>query len=204
MLTMRNYITLLLVLFLFSCVDYGPSNRYTQLTSDDLSYLYYNFDTLTYSGQTILYVDTITFLVNGVNRIKVPVKTKIQSTPSMFFPDLPESIDGVSEMRPANGIDIRYAEVINSKSNDDFNSEKWFYFYLNNGQSFSKVFYSKDSIKFDTANVLGRQYVDVIKFKPDSLTQGSMKSLYFAKKFGFIKIETFDGLRIERELPNNL
>jgi hypothetical protein len=132
------------------------------------------------------------------------VETEISSTPNMFFSDLEESIDGVSEFRPTSDIDISWAEVLISRDFiDDPESEKWFYFGLKNGQSFTKVYRWNDSITFDTAKVLGRQYVDVIKFRIDSLSPRSFKTIYFAKKYGFIKIETYEGYRIERMLPSN-
>jgi len=45
--------------------------------------------------------------------------------------------------------------------------------------------------------VLGKTYKDVYKFYPSSKGIPQIKSIYFAKKFGFIRLERTDGVKLE-------
>jgi len=55
-----------------------------------------------------------------------------------------------------------------------------------------------EPITLDTAMVLGRLYESVYKFDlPRENGDLGIKSVYFAKKYGFIKIEGHDGSKLE-------
>jgi hypothetical protein len=203
---MKYYTFSFLFFLLISCVEQESDNRFTQFTSDDLSFLYYNSDTLDFTGRSINYLDTITFALNGINIIRVPIETKIDTFRSPPWDMSNEAgIQGESSLILEKESGFRYATVgVSRQRIDDNGSTKYFYVSIDGGTPFGKHFYINDEIPLDTALVLGNYYNNVIKIEPDSLTQSKIKSIYFAKKFGFIKIETLDGKTMERVLPGNL
>lgn len=211
---MKNILAFVLILLMVSCDDYNTVNRYTQFTRDDLSFLYFDSDTVVFNGSDIIFTDTISFLFNGTDIVKVPVYTKIEAS---YFPFSPggkgTDIQGEStlEFNPQTG--FKFAEV--RLTRDDINkvgSYKEFAVGLYGKKSYTKDIKRDFQIPLDTALVLGVLYNNVFKIVPDSIYQSdsksifftNIKSIYFAKKFGFIKIETVDGKSMERVLPGNL
>jgi len=203
---MKNLLLSLVFIIFFSCTDNDSGYKYTQFTSDDLSYLYYESDTLTFTGNSIHYEDTITFLLNRSEIIRVPVTTDIVSTVDpLWFNSNEAGIYGGSILKLNNETGFIYANVDVSRHHTfDEVSEKSFYVNVNGGFSYAIRFFNKDTIAVDTALVLGVHYKNVLKLKPDSLLRTKIRSIYFAKNFGFIKIETLDGKTMERVLPDKL
>ena len=199
---MKNFMVFVLIMFLFSCTENESVLKYAQFTTDDLSYLYYDSDTLVFTGSTVHSVDTISFKLNGADIVKVSVDTKIEPIDDPFNSlNNVVGIQGESILRPINEIGFRYANVYVSRhDNNDVGSHRMFYVGVDSDISYSTEFFMNDPITLDTALVLGVQYENVLKFKPDSLSQTNIKSIFFAKKFGFIKIETLDGKIMERVL----
>ncbi|HET9569851.1 MAG TPA: hypothetical protein VFP20_00360 [Bacteroidales bacterium] len=200
---MKNLLLSFVLIIFLSCTENDSGFKYAQFTSDDLSYLYYNSDTLTFTGDTIYFKDTITFMLNGSKIIRVPVATKIvKFFDPLWYNSNEAGIDGQSTLNLNKETGFFYADVDVSRQHTfDEVSEKFFYIKANGGFSFAKRFFTKDEMPLDTALVLGVHYENVLKFYPDSLSQTNIKSIYFAKKFGFIKIETLDGKTMERVLP---
>ncbi len=200
---MKHFLSLLLFVLMLSCTDNESDNRYTQFTSDDLSFLYFNSDTLVFIGDTIQLVDTISFMFNGSEIVKVPVETIIESLYNPFYPNGKGlGIHGESTLKLKKESGFRFVYVrLSREVNYDIGSYKVFSVGVDGKSSFSKGFDKYDQITLDTALVLGVHYENVIKFEPDSLSLTNIKSIYFAKKFGFIRIETLDGKTMERVLP---
>lgn len=191
---------------MLSCVNSESDIKYAQFTSDDLSYLYYNSNTLLFNGRTINYVDTIGFMLNGSERIRVPIVTKIdtfRNPPWNYYNEA--GIQGKSSLILNKETGFQYATVYISRQYfDDSSSEKTFYIQANGVNPFEKQIFQADNIHLDTAFILGVHYENVLKFEPDILFRSNIKSIYFAKGFGFIKIETIDGKTMERILPSIL
>jgi hypothetical protein len=202
---MKKILSFFFFLSLLSCIDTESEHQYTQFTSDDLSYLYFNLDTLVFTGSTIYYVDTITFMLNGTERIRVPLTTKIdtfKNPPWGVYSDA--GIEGISSLILQKESGFLYATVgVSRQSKYDNNSEKYFVVKANGVNPYEKYFYANDSIHLDTAIVLGVHYNNVLTFEPGIEYPSNIKSIYFAKGFGYIKIETLDGKTMERVLPGN-
>ncbi|HET9571015.1 MAG TPA: hypothetical protein VFP20_06370 [Bacteroidales bacterium] len=199
---MKYLLLSLIFIIFFSCTENDTGIKYTQFTSDDLSYLYFNSDTLVFTGSNIQYVDTISFMLESTDIVKVSVDTRIGPVddPFSFINEI--GIQGESTLRPINEVGFRYANVYVSRHNHyDVGSNKMFYVGVNKNNSYSTEISMNDPITFDTALVLGVHYENVLKFYPDSLLHTNIKSIYFAKKYGYIKIETLDGKTMERVLP---
>jgi len=206
---MKKYLSLVILILLFvSCIGISDrSDQQIQFNSDDLSFLYYDSDTLLFDGNTIEFKDTISFLLNRTEVKKVQVVTKINSNRSSPFDLYGEStIEGESYMKFNEETGFSHALVgVSRDFINDSGSKKYIYVSVEKRIAYNKFFYPNDKIIFDTALILGVCYDNVIKFKPDSLSNRNtnIKSIYFAKKFGFIKIETIDGKTMERIFPDN-
>ena len=196
---MKNYIFIFVAMALYACNNDEPAVKYRQFTSDDLSHLYYNKDTLTFTGQYIVYKDTIAYLLNDTGSIYVPIKTEIRIFESSLIDfSNTRNITGnsfayFSKKTGFSSIFIRVSRIINSG-----NPEKDFEVGANGVNSFGKLYSSKDNISLDTAIVLGKIYQNVYKFYPPEEGKSDIRLIFFAKKYGYIKIEKLDGTKIER------
>jgi hypothetical protein len=183
---------------LFACV-HDNTITYLQFTKDDLSHLYYNKDTLTFTGQYIVYKDTIAYYsVNDTDSIYVPIKTEIHVLQDPFDFSNTQSITGnsfayFSKKTGFSSIFIRISRIINSG-----NAEKDFEVGANGTNSFGKLYSLKDTVSLDTAIVLGKIYQNVYKFYPPEDSKTDIRLIYFAKKYGYIKIVKTDGSKLER------
>ncbi len=200
---MNKIIAFFLFLFLISCTESDSGFRYTQFTSDDLSFFYYNSDTLNFSGKEFIYKDTISFLLNKTELVRIPVKTDISETKNPLWNINHEyGIQGESEIDFNNGNYSLEATIgVNRQYIDDSGSQKYFYVSVDGGLFVSKFFQYNDSIALETATILGNHFENVINIEADNMSESNIKSIYFAKKYGFIKIETKDGKTLERVLP---
>jgi len=205
---LKHFFSIFLCVSMISCLGIEtPVEETIQFTSDDLSYFYYDSDTLVFDGNPIEYVDTVSFIYNGSDTIKIPVKTRILPNYDLFSPDgLAPGIQGESDLRFINVKGFRYLNVYIIRTSNiikgiNYSSYRKFYVGVNEFDIYSKRVFMSDSIHLDTASVLGVHYNDVLKLTPDASTKAVFKTLYFAKNFGYIKIETLDGNRLERLLP---
>ena len=188
------------LIYLMSGCDFNKETRYIQLTSDDLAHLYINLDTLYYDGNEIEYTDSVRFLLNSRDTITACVETQIWSELSQFaIVDIRYMYgESIIYFDKSSGFD--YAEVRIFRENDTLHPSNktlaaksnisLFFYYL------YEVIYGPYPL--DTAVVLDRQYEDVYKFLPPSENHESgIKTVYFAKKYGFIMIESYDGSKVE-------
>jgi len=200
---MKNSIAFVLILFLISCTEYDSGYRYTQFTSDDLSFFYYNSDTLNFTGKEFIFKDTISFLLNKTELVRIPVTTDISETKNPLWEINHEyGIQGESEIDFNNGKYSLEATIgVNRHYIDDSGSQKYFYVSVDGGLFVSKYYQYNDSIPLETATILGNHYDNVINIEAENLSESNIKTILFAKKIGFIKIETIDGKTLERVLP---
>ena len=185
-----------------------PDEETIQFTSDDLSYLYYDSDTLVFDGNPIEHKESVRFLYNGVDTISTLAETVIDPNYDLFSPDgISPGILGESTLRINDVKGFRYFNVNVTRINYDItngtNYSNYILFYVgvNDYDIISKKIFLSDSIHLDTVSVLGMHYENVLNLTPDTSTQSMVKNILFAKKFGFIKIETYDGKKLERLLP---
>ena len=197
MTTMKKYLLILLSMTFVACVR-DNIITYLQFTKDDLSHLYYNKDTLTFTGQYIVYKDTIAYLLNDTGNIYIPIKTEIHALQDPFDFTNTQNITGnsfayFSKKTGFSSIFIRVSRTINSGD-----AEKDFEVGANGANSFGKLYSSKNTIPLDTALVLGKIYQNVYKFYPPENSKTDIRLIYFAKKYGYIKIVKTDGSKLER------
>jgi len=192
----------IIVLFSIALVACGQDNSiaYHHFTRDDLSHLYYDKDTVDSKELNIHYKDSIKFLLNDSAKIVVVAKTEIQSSiyEGLLFNYKEGNVFGSSEIyfNKKTGFNFLYISV--SRTSDVSSSEKFFQLSANGINAFSKQYLWKDTIQLDTAKVLGKIYQNVYKFYPPVEDKTDIRLIYFAKKYGYIKIEKTDGTKIER------
>jgi hypothetical protein len=178
--------------------DYNKGRtKYIQLTSDDLAHLYINLDTLYYDGNEIEYKDSILFLLNSVDTITVGVRTQIWSTLSQFAILDVRDITGKSTINFNKTPRFYFADIEIFRDDYTYPSRKIFTASKGDGGR-NLDEWVREINTLDTACILGRQYEDVYKFLPPSENHESgIKTVYFAKKYGFIMIEGYDGSKVE-------
>jgi hypothetical protein len=194
---MKKCILILISMVLFAC-EHDNTITYLQFTKDDLSHLYYNKDTLTFTGQYIVYKDTIAYLVNDTDSIYVPIKTEIHVLPDPFDFSNTRSITGNTLVYFPSKTGFEFSYIRLYRSVDYGNAENFFQVSANGINAFSKQYLWKDTIPHDTALVLHKIYQNVYKFYPPVEGKTNIRLIYFAKKYGYIKIEKLDGTKIER------
>jgi hypothetical protein len=198
----RSLYTAAITLLMIGC-DVDSETKYHQLTSDDLTHLYINLDTLTYDGNEIEYTDSVRFLLNAKDTITVAAKTQIWSTIDQFaFVDL-RDMHGKSSIHFSSetGLDYVYVHLYRSNSSN-YPPQKTFTVSLVDGNFWPLTHILNEIISgpysLDTSVILGRIYENVYKFDLCSTSDYTgVKSVYFAKKYGFIKIEGHDGSKLE-------
>lgn len=196
---MKKYFAFAMLVFIYSCDYKEPETQYIQLTSDDFSYLICNVDTILVTSEDFYYTDTIQYLYNRTSVVNAVITTSIQTyKPQLSLIDI-YYVYGRTTYDFLNCPTFKSAEIIVRRNTDYGNSEQLFSVILN-GKSWQKMInYSEDSVTaLDTANVLGYKYQGVLNFQPYIENQSIFKTIMFAKKTGFIKIETLEGDLLER------
>ena len=184
---------------LYACNNDEPAVRYRQFTSDDLSHLYYDKDTLTSTGQYIVYKDTIAYLLNDTDIIHVLVTTEIGSSyASPFHFSNIKDIFGSSVIYFEKKTGFQFFSIDLQRLIKSGNAEKFFQVSANGINAFSKQYLSTDTISLDSALVLGKTYQNVYIFYPPEDSKTDIRLIYFAKKYGYIKIVKTDGSKLER------
>ena len=194
---MKKSIFILLIVALTSCI-FDTTPIYIQFTKDDLSYLHYNKDTLINTGQDIYYTDTISYLLNDSDSIQVKIATKIYSYFSEPWIQKYKEISGKSSMSFNRSSGFSYANMTIIRGSNAGYPVRSFEVGANGTWNFSKQYLYNDTIKLDTALVHGKIYQYVYKFYPPIEGKTNIRLIYFAKKYGYIKIEKLDGTKIER------
>jgi hypothetical protein len=195
---MKKYILILLSIVLFAC-EHDNTVTYLQFTRDDLSHLYYDKDTLTFTGQNIVYKDTLTYLLNDTDTIYAPIKTEIHVLVNPFDFSNIKYITGNSLAYFSKETGFRSSYIQIHRRDNTWNTERLFQVGADNGfNAFEKQYLPDDTVSLDTALVLGKIYQNVYKFYPPVEGKTDIRLIYFAKKYGYIKIEKTDGSKLER------
>ena len=181
---------------LTACVYNDEPVIYSQLTKDDLSYLHYNKDTFISTGKDVVYKDTLNYILNNIDTLNITVTTKIYSIYDNPFFTYYKSISGRSLISFNKSTGFNYANILVSRLGNR-NSEKFFEIDANGTWGYSKQYFSIDTFTLDTALVLGKLYQNVYKFYPPEEGKSDIRLIFFAKKYGYIKIEKLDGTKIE-------
>lgn len=189
---------LLIIFFCFSCDQTEIIVKVTQFSEDDLEYLYFYDDSLMFTGESILYTDSLTFLLNNSEIKKVAFITIIDtlSTPLWIF-KVETGIQGETVIRFDNCEDFKYAEVGVYRNDENSVSTKYFSVKANGSNPFVYEIPYNVTLLLDTVEVQGKTYYDVYKFEPPIEYHSNIKVILFSKKDGYIKIETYDGKTIE-------
>jgi hypothetical protein len=195
---MKKHLLIFAAMFLYACHFNEPTITYSQFTKDDLSYLYYNKDTLINVGQDIEYMDTITYLLNDTDSIHVKIETKIYSYFSNPWIQTTKEISGSSSISFNKSSGFMFANITISKWYDVGYPVRFFEVGIYGTWGFSKQYMYNDTIPTDTALVLGKIYQNVLKFYPPEEDKSDIRLIYFAKKYGYIKIVKTDGSKLER------
>ncbi|MFB5612383.1 MAG: hypothetical protein ACE5RL_03690, partial [Nitrosarchaeum sp.] len=172
---------------------------YYQLTEDDLSYLCFNQDTLKYLGENITFWDTLEYVLNNTIHFSVPISTEIVKLLNHPFGD-------GDIYRIGGHTKIYYTEIPGFNSTRisverlSQTGQSFKYFTVNVSSSlYQQTVYNSDSLTFDTATVLGHKFEDVHIFYPSKMdTLICIEEIYFAKKYGYIRIKKTDGSTLER------
>jgi hypothetical protein len=195
---MKKWIFIFLSMALAACEQDEMPVIYYQFTSDDLSHLYFNKNTLVYTGIDIDYKDTLTYLLNDSDSVRVMIDTKINSYYSSPFPFYNiKDIGGKTVIHFNNKTGFNHANITISRGSDIGYVERFFEVGANGINGFQKQYFSKDTASLDTAMVLGKIYQNVYKFYPPVEDKTDIRLIYFAKMYGYIKIEKLDGTKIE-------
>ncbi len=166
--------------------------KYHQFTTEDLSFLYYNADTLVFNGD-FTYCDTVVFLVNNSDTLNVAVNTKFYSFIETFSFSSKRNLSGLSAMEFDESLGFRCAQILIHRSSDTGEPDRRMEVWVSGGKDYLAYF----KPTYDTAFVLGKIYQEVYKIYPPANDPTLIKSLFFAKKYGFIKIERTDGRKLE-------
>ena len=196
---MKKFILILFSIAFVACVHHNLTT-YHHFTRDDLSHLYYDKDTLVSNELDIHYKDSVKFLLNDSATIVVVATTEIQSSFSQWtlFDNKEESIFGSSVIYFDKKTGFRSFYITVSRTSDSWNSEKFFQVSANGINGFEKQYFPKDTVSLDTALVLGKIYQNVYKFYPSVDSKTDIRLIYFAKKYGYIKIVKTNGSKLER------
>ena len=200
MTTMKKCILILISLIFFACV-HDNIVEYHQFTRDDLSHLYYDKDTLVSNELDIHYKDSVKFFLNDSAIIVANAETEINSglNPMTFFNIKEEDFFGSSLINFDKKTGFRFFYISISRTMDSWNAEKFFQVGADNGfNAFEKQYSPIDTATLDTALVLGKIYQNVYKFYPPLEGKSDISLIYFAKKYGYIKIVKTDGTKLER------
>lgn len=171
------------------------SDSYEQLSADDVSHLYFDRETVVCEKEDIEFTDSVTFLLNSRDTVIVAAKTRIWSTIDEPLHLGNYNANGKSNILFDKAKGFYYADIqlhrIFDPSTKTFRVSKG-----DGGNDLYKVI--SEPITLDTAMILGRLYESVYKFDlPSENGHLGIKSVYFAKKYGFIKIEGHDGSKLE-------
>lgn len=194
---MKNAVWILfLAVCTYSCeywVPYGvePDPDY-HLSSDEVSYLVFKPDTMPSDGKPRVFFDKATYLRNGKDTFVIDVKTEVN-----YSKRDPSWVMGGS------------TSLVFRK---DTAFERAIFFvagYTNFMSCFMDVevgvpnsldyFWRDVPSKVDTALVLGKVYQGVYKFivYNKERPKTKVRLVYYAKKYGFIRIETMEGNKLE-------
>ena len=216
---MKRLLVIPFIVSLTSCSDF-PENTYDfyqQFNYNDLQYLITDKDSFYNVGDDKSFDYPLRYLANGKDTINVTAKTEFRNrgVPEDAFWTIYDEFCGTSTIYTNQNTDINFLEVrIKQDTIYDATDKRFTVHRSNTGYSvyFEFLGNAANSIPMDTADIRGTIYQSVHKFYVDSLDRvlTKIKSFYFAKSVGFIRVETVDGKTLEllkggsanRQYPN--
>jgi len=190
-----NLIQVMLLALLTSCgIPFSEVTDpgYYQFTPNDLSHFYIDKDSLSFT-ENFYYKDSVIFLLNSKDTIYAEVKTYVHYWPS-DNQYRPNPLVGISTINFNEQTGFLVFECLVSKNSVGEYSSKRIEVGISNADQYYSNYLSNVT---DTATVLDSIYHDVYKLNFNESSTNNIKSIYFAKKFGFIKVERFNGKKME-------
>jgi hypothetical protein len=197
-------ITLIISVLLIHGCCIEESETYKQLSADDLSHLYFDRETVVCEEEDIEFTDSVTFLLNSRDTITVAAKTKIWTTidEPLHLGNFDANGQSTIMFEKKTGFEFIQVSVYRSLDWQYPSKKKYRVSLVNSDQViiFSRIVDELINGVFplDTASVLNLVYNQVYKYDLSKEgNESNIKSVYFAKKYGFIKIEGHDGNKLE-------
>jgi hypothetical protein len=196
---MKRTLYFVFLLVFYSCDGFESNTQFIQLTRDDLSYLIYNNDTVLVTEKDLNFSDTIQYMYNRTSVVNAVITTTIHAyKPQQSLLDI-YYVYGRTTYNFLNCPSFKSADINVSRHSEYGNSDQLFSVILNGGGWQKMIRYSEDSVTVrDSAIILGHTFQGVIMFHPSIEDNSIIKTVMFAKKTGYIKIETIDGDLLER------
>jgi len=174
---------------LISCSKCKDKPARYRFTDDELKWIYFQHDTLDY-------------LVNNTDTVRIGIRTihgsidndDIECDNGSAVAGVPNFVDFIIEAF----IDISKCGESSSDVNYDYEVVRQIY--VSDKYHLGVYFHISEATK-DTATVNGAFYNDVYKFQRNPVDPNELKTVFFAKGYGFLKIELKNGRKIE--LINN-
>jgi hypothetical protein len=206
-LDLKRFAVVPFLIVLTSCVfEEDKNDFYQQFTSDDLKYLITPRRSYSNNGEADEYdIYSLKYLLNRKDTLNVSVKTKLynEALPKDFWAwDQYYMFCGRSSIY-FDCIGFPWLTVKIAQDTVHNAADKVFEVCVSDTRhvlSYKYLGPASDSLpKLDTARVLGRTYHSVHKFFSNTADQEltRVKSFYFAKGVGFIRVESVDGLTLE-------
>jgi hypothetical protein len=206
-LVLKRFAVVPFLIVLTSCFfEEDKSDFYQQFTSDDLKYIITPRRTYYNKGEAYEYDSyPIKYLLNGKDTLNLTVKTKLynEALPKDFWAwDQYYMFWGRSSIY-FNDLEFCWLSVEIAQDTAHYAANKVFEVCVSDFRNVLRYKYlgpASDSLpKLDTARVLGRLYHSVHKFITNTADRDltRVKSFYFAKGVGFIRVERVDGLTLE-------
>lgn len=157
------------------------NNASCELTGDEKDYFYENDK-------------EITFLENGIDTITLKAETSytiFDETSAIGIPDLKNEEMGTSSLLFNN-----YRVSIQKKACEDFVRFTLFHIEEDHNKLCFSEDFPLDSIKKEPIMIAGHKYSEYSMLTESSLTK-DIKSFYYAKKIGVLRIELLNGYTLE-------
>lgn len=206
-LDLKRFAVVPFLIVLTSClIEEDKSDFYQQFTSDDLKYIITPRRAYSNNGESDEYDSyPLKYLLNGKDTLNLSVKTELynDALPKDFWAwDQYYLFCGRSRIF-FNDFEFRWLSVEIAQDTVHNAADKVFEVCVSDPRNVLRYKYlgpASDSLpKLDTARVLGRSYHSVHKFITNTADRDltRVKSFYFAKGVGFIRVESVDGLTLE-------
>lgn len=201
----KHFVLFCILIGFSSCIEDDIKPYYTQPNRDDLTYIHFNLDTVLFTGQTLQYLDTLQYIYNDSITIQTFVKTVLYHTNNPWGNPAIKSINGQTTLLFDSCATFESAEIAFVRYYGVASSTKKFSVKANGISDFDHLLMPgyDDSLYMDTAHVRGKFYPCVLKFSPSEEFETNLKSVFFAKGYGFIRIETNDGDLLELSASEN-
>ena len=197
---------ILTIILFYGCE--GPDDEgYEQFITDELAWLKFSRDSLFFTGEKVTGEDTILFLYNSTDTINVKIYTQIITLGEVtLFGKY--GISGKTEIYFPDSIFINIASLKIDKDTPEHIRSFEFVITtaIQRGPFIVSEYNNENKIEndLDTALVQGHLYSDVKKFEYNKKpSDHDFKKIFYARKSGYIYIESFSGNKLEMLPPGD-